>query len=240
MNQEKIGKFIAEMRKAKSLTQEQLAEKLSVNSRSISRWENGRCMPDLSLYESICNILDISINELLSGEKIIKDNYQETFERNVINLIDEVDKKTNIYNLVLKIIIFLISFSIIIFGTYTFYNDYYFVEKYDKYTMTIDDQDENFYYYQDIGYKSIGSIVKYYAKEKIDIIFVQSSHTLYQKNYSDNSYNSECRITIANKNDYESKKIKVYYTEISFNKIRNANTKELEQIIKKSNLIYEK
>ena len=240
MNQEKIGKFIAEMRKAKSLTQEQFAEKIGVNSRSVSRWENGRCMPDLSLYESICNILDISINELLSGEKIIKDNYQETFERNVINLIDEVDKKTNIYNLVLKIIIFLISFSIIIFGTYTFYNDYYFVEKYDKYTMIIDDQDENFYYYQDIGNKSIGSIVKYYAKEKIDIIFVQSSHTLYQKNYSENSYNSECRITIANKNDYESKNIKVYYTEISFNKIRNANTKELEQIIKKSNFIYEK
>ena len=63
MNQEKIGKFIAEKRKERNLTQEQLAEKLGVTNRSISNWENGKNMPDLSLFKPLCNELNISINE---------------------------------------------------------------------------------------------------------------------------------------------------------------------------------
>lgn len=72
MNLKKIGKFIAEMRKAKGLTQEELAEKLGVNNRTISRWENGENMPDISLYKPLCEILKISIEELVNGEKLIK------------------------------------------------------------------------------------------------------------------------------------------------------------------------
>lgn len=70
MNQEKIGKFIAECRKEKKLTQEQLAEKLGVSNRSISRWENGKTMPDISLFEPLCEELNISINELLKGQRL--------------------------------------------------------------------------------------------------------------------------------------------------------------------------
>ena len=70
MDQEKVGKFIAEQRKKQKLTQEELASKLGVSNRSISNWENGKNMPDLSLFKPLCEILDISINELLSGEKI--------------------------------------------------------------------------------------------------------------------------------------------------------------------------
>lgn len=70
MDQEKIGKFIFECRKEKGITQEQLAEKLGVTNKSISRWENGKTMPDISLFESLCDELDISINELLSGKRI--------------------------------------------------------------------------------------------------------------------------------------------------------------------------
>lgn len=70
MDQEKIGKFIAECRKDKKLTQEQLGEKLGVTSKSISRWENGRTMPDISLFEPLCNELGISINELFKAKKI--------------------------------------------------------------------------------------------------------------------------------------------------------------------------
>ena len=70
MNQEKLGVFIAKCRKEKKLTQEQLAEKLGVTDKSISRWENGRTMPDISLFEPLCDALNISINELLKGEKI--------------------------------------------------------------------------------------------------------------------------------------------------------------------------
>ena len=61
MNQEKIGRFIAENRKAKKLTQEGLAEKLGITNKSISKWENGNCLPDSSLFKPLCKILDISI-----------------------------------------------------------------------------------------------------------------------------------------------------------------------------------
>ena len=93
MNQEKIGKFITEKRKSKKLTQSALAEKLGVTNRSISNWENGKHMPDLSLFKPLCNILDISINELMSGEKIEDSDYKNKLEENLINTIDYVDKK---------------------------------------------------------------------------------------------------------------------------------------------------
>ena len=81
MNQEKIGKFIAECRKQKKMTQSDLGEKLGVTEKSISNWENGRNMPDLSLFKPLCDELNISINELLSGEKLSKEEYQEKFEK---------------------------------------------------------------------------------------------------------------------------------------------------------------
>ena len=70
MNQEKIGKFIAALRKEKNMTQEQLAEKLGTSNRSISRWENGKTMPDLSMLPLVCEVLEISIEELLNGERL--------------------------------------------------------------------------------------------------------------------------------------------------------------------------
>ena len=76
MNQEKIGKFISKCRKDKNITQEELAEKLGVTNKTVSRWENGVNMPDYSVLKELCNILDIDVNELLSGEK---DN-KETIE----------------------------------------------------------------------------------------------------------------------------------------------------------------
>ena len=112
MNQEKIGKFIQELRKEKDLTQQSLAEKLGVTDRSISNWENGKCMPDLSLFKPLCEILNISINELMSGEKITE-NYQNKLEENIINVIDNKNKNFDrigylIFN-TLGIIIYIIS-----------------------------------------------------------------------------------------------------------------------------------
>ena len=75
MDQVKIGKFIANSRKNKNLTQMQLAEKLNITDRAISKWENGKGMPDSSIMLELCNELDISVNELLSGEKINQENY---------------------------------------------------------------------------------------------------------------------------------------------------------------------
>jgi transcriptional regulator with XRE-family HTH domain len=74
MDQIKIGKFIAERRKQEKLTQAQLAEKLNITDRAISKWENGRAMPDTSIMLELCGILKISVNELLCGEKISMEN----------------------------------------------------------------------------------------------------------------------------------------------------------------------
>lgn len=70
MEQEKIGRFIAENRKAKGFTQIEFAEKLGVSNKSVSRWETGKNMPDVSLFLPICDVLDISVNELIIGERI--------------------------------------------------------------------------------------------------------------------------------------------------------------------------
>jgi len=105
MNQEKIGKFILELRKEKNMTQQELADKIGVTDRAISKWENGRGLPDLSLMKPLCEELGISINELISGEKINKKEYQEKFEENVLNTINYTDKKINRMKLVFKIII---------------------------------------------------------------------------------------------------------------------------------------
>ena len=95
MNQEKIGKFIAENRKLKKMTQSELAEKLGVTDRSISNWETGKNMPDLSLFKPLCDILEITINELMSGEKINNKEYTEKLEENFINTINYIDKRNN-------------------------------------------------------------------------------------------------------------------------------------------------
>ena len=93
MNQEKIGKFIAECRKQKNMTQQELAEKLNVSDRTVGNWENGRNMPDLSLFKPLCNELNISLNDLMSGEKVKEREYQEKLEANTINIIDYTNKK---------------------------------------------------------------------------------------------------------------------------------------------------
>ena len=86
MNQIKIGKFIAECRKNKNLTQLQLAEKLNITDRAISKWETGKGMPDSSIMMELCKELDISVNELLSGEFIDMNNYNRKSDENLIKL----------------------------------------------------------------------------------------------------------------------------------------------------------
>ena len=107
----KIGKFIAKKRKEKNMTQEQLAEKLGVTSKTISRWENGNYMPDISLLKPISEELGITLNDLLSGEKVEKEEYQEKSEENIINTLEYSNKKINEKNNVIGILI--IIFGII-------------------------------------------------------------------------------------------------------------------------------
>lgn len=89
MEQAKIGAFIAEMRKSKKLTQKQLAEQLNISDKTISKWECGKGLPEVSLMLPLCEILEINVNELLSGEKLSMENYHEKAEENMMNLLEE-------------------------------------------------------------------------------------------------------------------------------------------------------
>lgn len=92
MNQIKIGKFIAERRKNANLTQMQLAEKLGITDKAVSKWERGVAMPDSSIMLELCDILRISVNELLSGEKINMDNNQKN-EQLLLEMTKELENK---------------------------------------------------------------------------------------------------------------------------------------------------
>ena len=107
MNQEKIGVFIAKCRKDKNLTQEQLAEKLGVSNKSISRWENGKTMPDYSILKDLCSILEIDVNEFLSGEKIEKEEIQVHTIENLDSILKEyykMKKQRNVFKIIAIIV----------------------------------------------------------------------------------------------------------------------------------------
>ena len=93
MDQLKIGKFIAECRKEKKLTQMQLAEKIGITDKAISKWERGIAMPDTSVMLELCDILSINVNELLNGEKISMENNNEKNEQLLLDMAKELEKK---------------------------------------------------------------------------------------------------------------------------------------------------
>ncbi len=95
MNQEKIGKFIAQKRKSKKLTQEQLAEKLGVSTNAVSKWERGLCLMDMSLLKPLSKILGVTINEILSGEEIKQEDIINKTDENIVNLTELYDLKSS-------------------------------------------------------------------------------------------------------------------------------------------------
>ena len=141
MDQVKIGKFISEKRKEQNLTQMDLAEKLNITDRAISKWETGKGMPDSSIMLDLCSILNINVNELLSGEMINMENYNKKAEENLLNLKrekEEADKRLlklewvigYIASISFLILIFVASYIemptwtrilLITFGTVTFF-----------------------------------------------------------------------------------------------------------------------
>lgn len=89
MDQVKIGQFIKAIRKEKDLTQREIAERLSISEKTISKWETGNGLPDVSLMLPLCELLEISVNELLSGERLDEKRYFEKAEQNIMSLIQE-------------------------------------------------------------------------------------------------------------------------------------------------------
>ena len=93
MNQIKIGRFIAECRKKVNLTQMQLAEKLNITDRAVSKWETGKTMPDSSVMLELCDILKINVNELLCGEKISMENSNQKNEQLLLDMTKKVEEQ---------------------------------------------------------------------------------------------------------------------------------------------------
>lgn len=115
----KIGKFIAEQRKAKNLTQLNLAEKLFVTDRAVSKWENGRSLPDSSIMLDLCNCLDITVNDLLSGEKVEMENYNKELEAHLLQMVkekEEADKHLLNLELILGIFGTIVALALIMLG----------------------------------------------------------------------------------------------------------------------------
>lgn len=127
MDQSKIGKFIAECRKKNNLTQMQLAEKLNITDRAISKWENGKAMPDSSIMLDLCNELKISVNELLSGEVLEMNNYNEKSEENLINMVkqkEEADKRLLTMEIVIGVLISIVFFALIFIASFVEMEDW--------------------------------------------------------------------------------------------------------------------
>lgn len=126
MNQEKIGNFIKELRNERKMTQQELALKLGVSDKAISKWENGRCLMDISLLKPICEIFEVSIIELLNGERISNDNLyvksNEVMESTLIQNEEEIKKSKA--KIIIKMCLVFILIILCIYFRYKGFNLY--------------------------------------------------------------------------------------------------------------------
>lgn len=120
MDQIKIGKFIAEVRKSNNLTQRQLADALSISDKTVSKWECGKGLPEVSLMLPLCDTLNITVNDLLSGERVSESDYQKKAEENMMNLAkeNEENKKRMALSVVCGIITIIAVCSLVVIASY--------------------------------------------------------------------------------------------------------------------------
>ena len=121
MDQIKIGKFIAACRKKENLTQMQLAEKLNITDRAVSKWERGKAMPDSSIMLALCDVLNISVNDLLCGEVVTVENYNRELENNLLEMIrqkEQADKHLLALEWVIGIMTVVILLSLVGVASY--------------------------------------------------------------------------------------------------------------------------
>lgn len=120
MEQIKIGKFIAEERKAKGLTQRQLADTLSISDKTVSKWECGKGLPEVSLMLPLCETLNITVNDLLSGERVSEVDYQKKAEENMMDLMKEnqENKKRMALSVICGMITIIAVCSLIVIASY--------------------------------------------------------------------------------------------------------------------------
>ena len=121
MDQIKIGKFIADKRKEKGMTQMQLAEKLSITDRAVSKWETGKAMPDSSIMLDLCRALQISVNDLLCGEVVTVNEYNEKLEEQLLEMVREkenADKRLLTLEIVIGFTVSVLMITMIMLAAY--------------------------------------------------------------------------------------------------------------------------
>lgn len=253
MNQEKIGKFIAKCRKEKSFTQSELADKLNISNKAISKWETGRGMPDASIMLELCAYLGITVNELLSGEKLEEGEYKEKANENIINIAKESEKNKKVKNKIIIVLTIIIIFSILLLITNIIYRNFEVTLEYDNRLIKCEINNEDII----CSFNGISLVTLYSEYINIDdetLIFINGKMLLQNKikshyeswdsmaelnNGNNTSFNTE--IIINKSKDIEDceEKIKVYYTKTNVNKIRSLGKEELQKVIEESNLMLE-
>ena len=120
MDQIKIGKFIADTRKEKNLTQRQLADALSISDKTVSKWECGKGLPEVSLMLPLCGILEITVNDLLTGERVSQLEYQKKAEENMMDLMkeNEENKRRMVLSVVCGMITIIAVCALIVIAAY--------------------------------------------------------------------------------------------------------------------------
>ena len=127
MDQVKIGKFVAERRRNVNLTQMQLAEMLNITDRAVSKWETGKSMPDSSIMLELCDILKISVNDLLCGEVVTMDNYNKELENNLLEMInqkEQADKRLLALEIFIGVVVSVVLFILILMASFVHMADW--------------------------------------------------------------------------------------------------------------------
>ena len=253
MNQEKIGKFIAKCRKEKSFTQSELADKLNISNKAISKWETGRGIPDASIMLELCTYLGITVNELLSGEKLEEGEYKEKANENIINIAKESEKNKKVKNKIIIVLTIIIIFSILLLITNIIYRNFEVTLEYDNRLIKCEINNEDII----CSFNGISLVTLYSEYINIDdetLIFINGKMLLQNKikshyeswnsmaelnNGNNTSFNTE--IIINKSKDIEDckEKIKVYYTKTNVNKIKSLGKEELQKVIEESDLMLE-
>ena len=248
MDQVKIGKFISEIRKRKNITQKEIAEKLGVTDKTVSRWENGHYLPDVSLWKELCEILDISILDLMNGEE--KERNKEEMEDSIFNTVKITNKKVS--NMKRKTIIIILISLLIIIGTIiisiyqinhnkkkpfvpiSFISRYASVEKDDGWVcyFKIENHQNNYNYY---GYNCVN--LKY---EKLDDYYTELEEI--GRNGETFKYRSDGRWVSYHWSSYEPdvRKIDKFFQDNNFQdviSIDDLNDLELETDIDKTEVL---
>ena len=253
MNQEKIGKFIAKCRKDKNLTQGELADKLNISNKAISKWETGRGMPDASIMLELCAYLGITVNELLSGEKLEEEEYKEKANENIINIAKESEKNKKVKNKIIIVLTIVIVFSILLLITNVIYRNFEITLEYDNRLIKCETNNGDII----CSFNGISLVTLYSEYINIDdetLIFINGKMLLQNKikshyeswdsmaelnNGNNTSFNTE--IIINKSKDIEDckEKIKVFYTKTNVNKIKSLGKEELQKVIEESDLMLE-